>query len=79
MVKQIFLSLPEPIFNKLEAEKKKYSYRSIQEVVVEMLRDRLFVKAEPEKETRGRPKKIKEEKILTRKKIFGKGGETISI
>ena len=79
MAKRILLSVPEPILNKLEAEKKKYAYSSIQEVILEVLRGKLFVSEEPEKETRERPKKIKEEKILTRKKIFGKEGEPISI
>ena len=79
MAKRILLSVPEPILHKLEAEKQKYSYTSIQEVILEMLRDKLFIEGEPVRETRGRPKKIREEKILTRKKIFSKKGEPISI
>ena len=79
MAKRILLSVPEQILKKLEAEKEKYAYSSIQEVILEALRDKLFVEAEPEKETRGRPKKIREEKIITRKKIFSKKGEPISI
>ena len=67
------------ILKKLEVEKQKYAYSSIQEVILEALRDQLFVEEAPEVETRGRPKKIREEKILTRKKIFGKKGEPISI
>lgn len=76
---RITLRIPEQILRKLNAEKQKYSYNSIQEVVLEVLRDRLFVEAEPERETRGRPKKISEEKILTRKKIFSKKGGPIYI
>lgn len=79
MAKKVLLSVPDQILKKLEAEKEKYAYSSIQEVILEVLRDKLFVADEPEKETRGRPKKIREEKILTRKKIFGKKGEPISI
>lgn len=79
MAKRILLSVPEQILKKLESEKEKYAYSSIQEVILEMLRDKLFIEAKPEKETRGRPKKIREEKILTRKKIFSKKGEPISI
>jgi Arc/MetJ-type ribon-helix-helix transcriptional regulator len=79
MAKRILLSVPDQILKKLEAEKQKYAYSSLQEVVLEALRDRLFIEAEPTTETRGRPKKIREEKILTRKKIFSKKGEPISI
>ena len=79
MAKRILLSVPDQILKKLEAEKEKYAYTSIQEVILELLRDKLFIQAEPEKETRGRPKKISEEKILTRKKIFSKKGEPISL
>ena len=79
MAKKLLLSVPDQILKKLEAEKEKYAYSSVQEVILETLRDKLFVGAEPEKETRGRPKKIREAKILTRKKIFSKKGEPISI
>jgi len=76
---RITLRIPEQISRKLNVEKQKYSYNSIQDVILEMLRDRLFIEPKPERETRGRPKKIREEKILTRKKIFSKKGERISI
>jgi len=79
MAKRILLSVPDQILNKLEAEKEKYAYSSIQEVILEALRDRLFIEAERAVETRGRPKKMREEKILTRKKIFSKKEELISI
>ncbi len=79
MAKRILLSVPDQILKKLETEKQKYAYSSIQEVILEALRDRLFIEAEPTVETRGRPKKIREEKILTRKKIFSKKGEQISL
>ena len=79
MAKKVLLSIPEPILKKLESEKEKYAYSSIQEVIVQLLRDSLFVETSPSYETRGRPKKIREEKILSRKKIFSKKGEPISI
>ncbi len=79
MAKRILLSVPDQILTKLEAEKEKYAYSSIQEVILEALRDRLFIEAERIVETRGRPKKIREEKILARKKIFSKKGEPITI
>ena len=79
MAKRILLSVPDQILKKLEAEKQKYAYSSLQEVILEALRGRLFIEAVPTAETRGRPKKIREEKILTRKKIFSNKGEPISI
>lgn len=74
MAKKLLLSFPDKILKRLKAEKEKYAYSSIQKVILEALRDKLFLEAEPEKETRGRPKKIREEKIITRKKIFSKKG-----
>ena len=79
MSKRILLSIPEPILEKLEAEKEKYAYSSTQEVILEVLREKLFSKVGEGKAARGRPKKIREEKILTRKKIFSKKGEPISV
>lgn len=79
MSKRILLSIPEPILSKLNNEKQKYSYTSIQEVIIDILRDKFYFYAEKAETKRGRPKKINEEKILTRKKIFSKRGEPISI
>jgi hypothetical protein len=79
MSKRILLSIPKPILNKLEAEKQKYAYSSIQQIIIDTLRDKFYSKVKEGKTTRGRPKKIREEKILTRKKIFDKKGEPISI
>lgn len=78
---RITLRIPEPILKRLNAEKQKYAYTSIQEVILELLRDKLFIEqgSDHEKETRGRPKKIDEQNILTRRKIFSKRGERISI
>ncbi len=80
MAKKILLSIPEPIFNRLNKEKEKYSYFSIQQIILEIVRDK-FRLQETKSGTpkRGRPKKIDEVKIMTRKKIFSKHGEPISI
>jgi len=79
MAKRVLLSIPEPILAKLEAEMQKYSYTSVQQIILGVLRDKLYAEVKPGKSARGRPKKIREEKILTRKKIFDKNGEPISV
>tara|TARA_Y100000310_G_scaffold321461_1_gene379123 strand:+ start:511 stop:753 length:243 start_codon:yes stop_codon:yes gene_type:complete len=80
MSNRILLSVPDPILKKLEAEMEKYAYSSLQEVIVDALRDKFYFQAgKKEKTKRGRPKKIREEKILTRKKIFSKKGEPIRV
>ena len=77
---KILLSIPEPILKKLKEEKQKYAYTSIQEIIIDALRDKFyFQKGKKEKTKRGRPRKLNEMKILTRKKIFSKKGEPISI
>ena len=42
--KKITLSVPEQILNKLNEEKKKYAYSSVQEIIVAILRDRFYKK-----------------------------------
>ncbi len=42
--KKITLSIPEPILNKLKDEKKKYAYSSIQEIIVDILRNKFYFK-----------------------------------
>lgn len=76
---KLTLSVPEQIFKQLDRKKKDYAYASVQELIIEMLRDQLYYKKKKKTETRGRPKKIREEKIITRKKIFSKKGEPISV
>ncbi len=75
---KITLSVPEPIFKQLDQRKKSFAYSSVQELIIEMLSDKLYSQT-LKKETRGRPKKIREARILTRKKIFSKKGEPISL
>ncbi|MBI4447872.1 hypothetical protein HY643_02735 [Candidatus Woesearchaeota archaeon] len=70
---KIFLTIPEPILKKLREEMKKYAYTNMQEAIVDILRDKFYSKIEGKKKL-GRPIKINEEKVLTRKKIFSKKG-----
>ena len=78
VTKKIILTIPEPIFRILEKEKKKYAYNTIQELIVEALRDKYL--REVPKTKKGRPKKILPERIITRKKLFvKKGGEIVKI
>ncbi len=77
--KSIFLTLPEPLFTLLKREKEKFGYSSMQEIILSSIRERYFEKKmeKEEKETRGRPKKIDETAMMSRKRIFSKRGEPI--
>jgi len=77
---KILLSLPEKMLERLEAEKKRYAYSTVQEVISETLRKEFFRNKESKKETRGRPRKLNEMKILTgKKKIWDREGVRIPI
>ena len=77
---QIKLTLPAPVFQKLEQEKKKFAYSSIQEIINEVLRNKFFREHLKGASKRGRPKKIDETKVLTRQgKIFSKKGAPVEV
>ena len=79
MAKRILMSVPDRMLKKLEAEKEKYAYSSLQEVMLQMLREKMFME-DDKKETRGRPKKLDEKAILTGKnKMWDKNGVRIPI
>ena len=65
--KRVLLTLSEKILKELKKEKEDFGYNSIQEVILDILREKLF-KNKTEKETRGRPKKFDAVKFLTSKK-----------
>ncbi len=44
--RKITLSVPEQILSKLNDEKKKYAYSSIQEIIIDILRNKLYFKNE---------------------------------
>ena len=67
--KRILLSIPPTLFKQLQQEQKKFAYASVQELIVETLRD-AYLRKPAEKATRGRPKKLREMDILRRKRIF---------
>ena len=75
---QVKLRIPKPIMKKLEQEKEKFSYNSIQEVVKDVLRDKFF-RTQERKAIRGRPKKINPQEIISRKKIFSKEGVAVPL
>jgi len=80
MAKRILVSVPDRMMKKLEAEKERCAYFSLQEVILQILRERMFKEDDKKKETRGRPKKLDEKKILTGKgKIWDKNGVRIPI
>ena len=73
MAKRILLTLPESFYKKLKAEKSLYVYDSLQQMIIEILRERYFRSANKGGGKRGRPRKIDEFRIMARKKIFRKG------
>lgn len=78
--KKIILTLPEPILKILKKEKKKFAYNTIQEIIVEALRDKFFRAIPKTTKKRGRPRGIRPERIITRKNLFvKKGGEIVDI
>jgi len=77
--KKVMLTIPESVFNKLKKQKKTFGYSSIQEVIMEILRDKL-VRVPLKRGKVGRPRKLDEIKILTSKqKVFSKKGVKIPI
>ena len=70
---KISLTLPESLVRKLEQEKELYSYFSLQEIIVDTLRNRFLRSAGTSKGSkRGRPKEEDPALIMTRSRIFSK-------
>ena len=78
-VKKITLTLPTLIIDKLLEDKDKFAYSSIQEIIAETLRNKYFRSILTGEKKPGRPRKIREERILARKKIFAKDGVAIDV
>ncbi len=85
--KPLFLSIPEPILQKLKEEKHKYSYSSVQELIITLLRNKYLLPPQspttnplkPKKSHAGRPKKLDEGYIMSRKRIFNPKGVKINV
>jgi len=77
--KRILLSIPEPIMKKLKHEMELYAFTSLQDVIIDALRNKFYFQLPRSTTKKGRPRKLDEMKILTRKKIFSKHGERISV
>ena len=67
---KITLTLPTPMFKKLEKEKENFSYESIQEVIKDVLRDRFFKNQTKTGTKRGRPPKTNLYKVASANKVF---------
>ena len=75
---KITLAIPEPILKELKKDKNKFSYTSLQQVIIDVLRDK-YMRDLSKEGKRGRPRKFDEMKFLTAKKIFDKKGGIIPI
>ena len=76
---KITLSIPNEMLKKLKQYKENYSYSSIQEGINSILRDKFYFSTTSSGAKKGRPRKLREGQILSRKKIFSKKGDAIPI
>ena len=76
--KKIILTLSEPVSKRLESEKKKFGYSTIQEIINETLRDKFFRESVAGVK-RGRPRKIDGVDIVGRDKIFSRKGVPVEV
>ena len=75
---RVILTIPTRMFKILEKEREKYIYDSVQELILEAIRDKYVRYRKKEGSSkRGRPKKPSDLGFLKRKKIFSKEGEPI--
>jgi hypothetical protein len=77
MSKRLILSIPESMYDKIKQEKEKYCYFSMQEAILNILREKFYMHQQKDKSAateRGRPHKLDPMKIITRKKIFSDHG-----
>jgi hypothetical protein len=80
MVKSIKLTMSDDLFKRIHKEKTMFGYMHIQEVINEILRDRLLRRSAKNKTKAGRPRKMDETKLITRHdKIFSNKGVPIQI
>jgi hypothetical protein len=72
--------MPESMFLLLKQEQDKELYKNIQEIILEAVRDK-YIRTSSTKtpKTKGRPKKLKPERILSKEKVFSKKGKAIEI
>jgi len=75
---RLILTIPEPMLKLLEKEKEKYMHDSVQELILESIRDKyLRYRSSGTTTKRGRPKKLDYDKALERKNVFTKEGGAI--
>jgi len=75
---RIILTIPTRMFQILEKEREKYIYDSVQELILDAIRDKFVRNLKIETGSkRGRPKTTSDLDFLKRKKIFSKEGEAI--
>ena len=72
------MTIPTRMFKILEKDREKYIYDSVQELILEAIRDKYVRYRKRTYTKRGRPKKPSDLGFLKRKKIFSKTGEPIN-
>jgi hypothetical protein len=76
--RKLSIELPESILTKLQREKETFDYKNVQEIIVDILRDK-YLRGKGTGKRKGRPKKIDESRVLSRKKVFHKKGVPIDV
>ncbi|MBS3080810.1 hypothetical protein J4221_05035 [Candidatus Pacearchaeota archaeon] len=64
---KIILTIPKKLFNRLKEEKNRFSYQSVQSIILEALRERYYKKKTEGKSRRGRPPELDLFKAASRK------------
>lgn len=78
---RVMLSVPEPMLAKLSEVQKEYCYPSMQQTILQILRDSLFTQKDALSEgtKKGRPKKMDENRIMAKTRIFDRKGKSITV
>ncbi|MFH1430976.1 MAG: hypothetical protein ABIG37_00720 [Nanoarchaeota archaeon] len=78
--KIIKLTIPTRMFKILEKEREKYIYNSVQELILEAIREKYVRNRKKQGSSkRGRPKQGNDLDFLKRKKIFSTTGKPIDV
>lgn len=76
--KHINLRIPMPIYEYLKNEQTVYAYSSVQQVILDALREHCFLhsaKKEDKKDGRGRPKEARLNVLASKERLFSRKGK----
>lgn len=80
MAREVVLELPDEIYNLLESERRKYAYANVEDVVLDALREHLFIVKKDKTSKAAKSKKIRAEKIVSNTSPFSlRGGSKVDV